>query len=155
MQRFSNWRTRAHSIVKTGPFQPLSSFLARSPPGCRPVFPSLSLAIFPLRTVHLLDAHSTLSSRRRVVSFPDIRFADSNSALSSSSKSLLLFPSLLRSTFLPAHSFDQSRFLWMERSRTTSSLSSTYAQREQLPLCINYPLDWPQAPNGRSYDGAA
>lgn len=105
MQRFSNWRTRAHSIVKTGPFQPLSSFLARSPPGCRPVFPSLSLAIFPLRTVHLLDAHSTLSSRRRVVSFPDIRFADSNSALSSSSKSLLLFPSLLRSLLPPSPFF--------------------------------------------------
>lgn len=147
----SNWRTRAHSMVKTGPFQPLlSSFLARSP-FSRPVFPSLSLAIFPLRTVHLLDAHSTQKACRFQISVPR-RY--SHSAFSSPSKSFLLFPSRLRPTFFPF--FRPVSIFTMERSRTiVVSLFDVRAQREQLPLCINYPLDWPQAPNGRSCDGAA
>lgn len=138
-------------MVKTGPFQPLlSSFLARSP-FSRPVFPSLSLAIFPLRTVHLLDAHSTQKACRFQISVPR-RY--SHSAFSSPSKSFLLFPSRLRPTFFPF--FRPVSIFTMERSRTTVvSLFDVRAQREQLPLCINYPLDWPQAPNGRSYDGAA
>lgn len=119
----SNWRTRAHSMVKTGPFQPLlSSFLARSP-FSRPVFPSLSLAIFPLRTVHLLDAHSTQKACRFQISVPR-RY--SHSAFSSPSKSFLLFPSRLRPTFFPF--FRPVSIFTMERSRTTSSLSSTYAR---------------------------
>lgn len=68
---------------------------------------------------------------------------------------LLPSASLLHHHLLPYPLFQSVSIFTMERSRTISSLSSTYAQREQLPLCINYPLDWPQAPNGRSYDGAA
>lgn len=123
--RSSNWRTRAHSIVKTGPFQPLSSFLARSP-GCRPVFPSLSLAIFPLRTVHLLDAHSTLSSRRRVVSrYP---FA-AHSTFSSSLKSSLPLP-LRRSSRRNPILFGPSSIL----STSFDFYDGTFANRVRLSL---------------------